>query len=572
MKPINGAGEISDKAIDCLFIGHYEMDCERHLDFVKKTGTSEEVFRELDLNILYHNDKPYYGSDILNLFCCETMKTPTKFFDHWGGMSLAIAYLGTYLQRKGFTFDYINSLQAQWSEFAMKLKRENVLLVAIITTYYVSYLPILEIIRFIRKYNRTAKIVVGGPFVYNQVLTLKAPGALHALWGMINADIYVNSSQGEATLVKVLEALKRNRTLESINNLYYRNGRGYTSTPVVAENNRLSENLVDWGLFAKDKPGYLNLRTAISCPFKCAFCGFPQKSGKYQTLPVEKIQEVLTQMNRIESLKTVHFIDDTLNASAPRFKRFLEILIKGKYRFKWLSFLRSHNVDKEMVALMKESGCLGVFIGFESGNDQILGNMNKGTTVEENYKCAALLKEFNILTYGSFIIGFPGETEKTAADTRRFIEKSEIDFYSNKLWFLDPGAPIMKEKEKYGIEGYQYEWSHNTMNSKQACDLVEQFLVAIKNSIHVPDYHFSFQGFLHLISKGMSLENLKSFLTGFNQGLIDKLLNPSRKNINPEVIDILKKSSTAGYRECQDYADVGQWAEEGGIDIDFDLD
>ncbi|MGD2085232.1 MAG: PhpK family radical SAM P-methyltransferase [Candidatus Aminicenantes bacterium] len=548
----NNSRKDGNKPLDCLFIGHNEEQCARHVQYVKKMGTSNEVYRELNLNFLSYNNTNYYASDLLDLFARppSTENHNGKFFNYWGGMSLAIAYLGTYLKRRGFTFDYINSFQEHRTQLAQKLAEENILVIAITTTYYVSYFPILEILQFIKKHNHTARIVVGGPFIANQVSTSPSPDALRVLFEMIGADIYVNSLQGESTLVNIIAALKHRTPLQQVNNIYYRSEKGYQATAILVENNPLAENLVNWNWFADAQPEYINIRTSISCPFKCAFCGFPQKAGKYQALTVESIEKELETLKQIPSVKTVHFIDDTLNFPPARFKGFLKMLIKNKYPFKWVSFFRCQYADRETVELMKESGCLGVFIGYESGNNQMLKNMNKAASKEKYLKGTALLKEYGILTYGSFIIGFPGETAETVRSTLRFIEESQVDFYSNKLWFMDPHSPILAEKEKYGIQGYQFQWTHDTMNSRQACEIIEQSLFQIKNSLHVPDYHFSFQSILHLISKGMSIQTLKSFLTGFNQGIKDKLSHPTHHNIPPEVVEALKKYAQEGYREC----------------------
>jgi anaerobic magnesium-protoporphyrin IX monomethyl ester cyclase len=581
MKTLKRVPENKEKSIDCLLIGHYEMECERHLENAEKTSRGDETFRELALNLIYHKGKPYYGSDILNLFCSETANSLGPFYRPWEGMSLAIAYLGTYLTGKGFTFDYVNSFQDQKTQLARKLEEENIRLIAVTTTYYVSYLPIIEILRFVRKYNRTAKIVVGGPFVHNQVFSLPSAEALHALFEIIAADIYVNSSQGEATLARILDALKGDRPLEQIPNLYYKAGSGYLSTPVRLENNRLAENLVDWRLFAREKPTYVNVRTAISCPFKCAFCGFRVRAGKYQRLEVGQIETELNRLNGIESVKTVQFIDDTINTPARRFEDLLKMMIRNKYRFKWISWMRCENINEETAKLMKESGCIGVLLGLETGSNRMLKNMNKGTTVEAYYKGIEYLKRANILTNGSFILGFPGETRETAAETLRFIEQSGIDYYGSNIWFLEPFSAIMQEKEKYGITGSQYKWSHKTMDSEQAIKIKEQAFLDVKNAVHMPVIQFHFQNVLHLISKGMRPETLKSFLTHFNQGIAERMTGVSH-NISPGVAEALRKDSLAALRECSD--DPGNSEESPGqkpgltgkatqalSNVDFDL-
>lgn len=319
---------------------------------------------------------------------------------------------------------------------------------------------------------------------------------------------------------------------------------GYVSTPILKEDNPLSENMVDWDLFADRVDDYVMVRTSRSCPFSCAFCGFPQHAGKYQTANLEAVEEELNLLNRIESLKHVDFVDDTFNVPPERFKEIVRMMIENKYKFTWHSQFRCQYADREMIALMKESGCKGVFLGIESGNNQILENMNKAVTVEKYYRGIELLKEYGILTFGCFIVGFPGETDETVQDTFNFIEDSGLDFCRAQLWFCDPVTPIWEQREKYQIKGVHFKWYHSTMDFKHACDLIERGFLSLKKSIWVPQYNFEFDGLFHLMNRGMTLDRVKLFLKGFSAGLREKLLDPAnkQKEASFEVLEMIEKS------------------------------
>jgi len=139
--------------------------------------------------------------------------------------SATIAYLASYLNRYGLIFDYVSSFQAEKDALAEKLKQHNIRTIAITTTYYVSAIPILEIIDFIRKYNSTAKIIIGGPFIATKIRSLEDPMLIEYLFkNTLGADFFVNSSQGETALVKIIQALNNDLSLEQINNIYYKSG------------------------------------------------------------------------------------------------------------------------------------------------------------------------------------------------------------------------------------------------------------------------------------------------------------------------------------------------------------
>ena len=101
---------------------------------------------------------------------------------------------------------------------------------------------------------------------------------------------------------------------------------------------------------------------------------------------------------------------------------------------------------------MAKSGCKGVFLGIESGSPTILKNMNKAATIERYAEGIKMLKARGITTFGSFILGFPGETDTTVAETIDFIRSNKPDFYRAQM-LNEPGTPIHLEKDKYQIKG-----------------------------------------------------------------------------------------------------------------------
>lgn len=525
------------KDIDCLLIGHNEIRFEEYEKVAKKMGLNSGVYRDLNLNYIKYNDKPYTATGIFNLLNnTEGKYKPVKFGETF---SAAVAYMGSYLNRNGLTFDYVNSFQDEKARLAEILVRNNIETIAILTTLYVFALPIIEIINFIKEYNQTAKIIVGGPFVSTQIRAQEKPVLEYLFTNSIQADFFVNSSQGEATLVKLVHALKNNLPVEQIENIYYKVHGKLFSTPILKEDNKLSNNPVNWNLFSENTGAFVNIRTAISCPFSCSFCGFPEHAGDHQVLDVEGIEKELDQLDKIGTVKSINFVDDTFNVPLKRFKEILKMMIKNKYSFKWHSYFRCQYADGETIEMMKESGCEGVFLGIESGNEQILKNMNKASHLDQYLKGIALLKEYDITTFGSFIIGFPGETSETVQDTVRFIKESGIDFYRAQLWYCEPITPIWKQKEKYRITGESFEWSHATMDSKTACDLIDSIFKTIEDPIWIPQYNFDFDTIWHLVHQGISIEDIKIFLRAFAGGIKEKFPDRGRREISNAAINQL---------------------------------
>lgn len=554
--------------IDCFFIGLNQIEFEEYEKSVRKMGLHSGAYRDLDKNTIQCNNKIYSAADIFNLFCLDNGAVePIKKVETF---SAGIAYLGTYLHGRGFTFDYVNSFQDEKEYLKEKLQRENILAIAILTTFYVTPLPIVEIIKFIKTYNQTAKIIVGGPFVSTRHRTC-TDAELNYLLNSLDADVYVNSSQGEAALVKIISSLKSGSPFHRINNIYYKSGEEYAATPLLREDNKLGENMVNWDLFADRVEQFVNVRTCISCPFSCSFCGFPEHAGKFQTAEVDVLEQELNRLNKIKSVRSVNFVDDTFNVPAKRFKDILRMMIKNDYSFNWSSFFRCQYADREMVEMMKDSGCEGVLLGIESGNSQILENMNKAASVEKYYQGITLLKEYGIPTLGNFFIGFPGETEKTVQDTVKFIKNSGLDYYRTQLWYYEPITPIARQKDKYELSGESFEWRHKTMDTQKACDLIDEIILTLEEPARYPQYYFDYDNVIQLTHKGLTIDQVKKYLKSFDNAVKEKLRNPSRKEVSFQAITRIKESCRSHDRD-DDYQPVnvstGDFPGEGGDQLD----
>lgn len=511
--------------IDCLLIGHNEVDFNEYVNTVKKMGVNSGAYKDLLSNYININNKAYNAKQVYNYFANKQVDLNEVF-------SATIAYLGTFLNKHELSFDYIKNFHKYKDKLKELLITKKIISVAITTTLYVSVFPIMEILNFIRKNNKDVKIIIGGPFITTQYKVLDAQ-TFQYLLKTINADFYINSSQGELALTNVLKAIKNKLSYDDIYNIIYKKDNQYIFTDLLEEQNKLSENMVKWDLF-NDVGSYLNVRTTISCPFTCSFCAFPEHAGKYQTASVTCIEKELDAIEAKKTVKSIFFVDDTLNVPGERFKELLKMMIRKNYSFNWYSHYRCQFADEETVKLMKDSGCEGVFLGIESGSDIILSNMNKKVTSEQFIKGIRLLKEYDITTHASFIMGFPGETRETVKETMDFIHHSDVDYFRVQLWYCDITTPIYRQgKEEFGITGSQFEWKHNTMDSKTAIQYMNDINFSIKDRIHIPNY-FDMDAIVRLRRSGISKKMIDKFLIVFNDCVKDRLIADSDHNISQE--------------------------------------
>jgi len=217
-------------------------------------------------------------------------------------------------------------------------------------------------------------------------------------------------------------------------------------------------------------------------------------------------------------------------------------MIRNQYGFKWNSFYRSDHGDEEAIELMGKAGCEGVFLGVESGSDEMLLRMNKTARQKHYLKAIPLLKAAGVSTHANVIVGFPGETYETVQETVDFIEQAKPDFFRAQLWYADPVTPIWEKRDQYGVKGTAFNWSHNTMDFETACDLIDKMFVSIENSIWLPQNGFEQWSTFYLQRKGMTVEQIKTFLKCFNAVIKQKLTVPGKKEIDPHLFASLKQS------------------------------
>lgn len=504
--------------LDCVVVGYNDASftelLKRNFAFREASGG----YRHLLANSLQFRGKRRTYFEVLNLVRAASGQGGEPL--HVAKMpNLAVCYLVSYLQQKGLRVEYANSFNYDQDQLRDLLRtRPNA--VAITTTFYFDAAPIQQIVEFVRAHSPTTKVVVGGPHVFN-VCSDNAGLSQDLLLKRMGADIYVFDSQGEETLAQLCLALRHaDPALESIPNLILHSSGRLQRTARVPESNNMNANPVDWTRFDHSfLTPTAQTRTARSCAYKCAFCRYPVMAGALDLMTLETIEHELDTLQQAGT-RWLLFIDDTFNVPVNRFKDICRLMIRKQYGFRWFSYFRCANADAECFDLMAESGCAGVFLGIESGDDSILKSMNKVASAAKYREGIRQLNARDIITYASFIIGFPPETEATALNTIQFIEDTKPSFYCLETFFYDPKVPIAGRAEEFGLSGAAYSWRHNSMDWRSASDLVERGYRTISGSTMVPLYGFDLWSIAYLLGQGLPRPQITAFLQNASRLLI----------------------------------------------------
>jgi len=501
----------ASSTLDCVLIGYNDIDLSWVDEELKPLQKVSGGYRHFRSNTLVVDGKRRHYTDLLNQALTEgtgrehslhVARTP----------SLPCMILKSFLAARGLSSEIVNFFN-QDADRLVELLAQNPRAVAITTTVYTTAKPVIDIVEFVRRHNPEVRIIVGGPHIYNTCSDNDAD-TQDFLLGEMGADVYVFDSQGELTLSRLLLELRQpHPDLAKIpNTIFTTDGMTFERGPREIENNDLEQGVINWQLFESDYvTPFAWMRTARSCAFSCAFCRYPALGGALTLNSIEVLEDQLRTLNGL-GVKHLYFIDDTFNVPLPRFKNLCRMMIRNKFDIKWTSYFRCANADDETFDLIKEAGCVAVFAGIESGDQQILRNMNKKARVEAYKYGLKALADRDIMVYASFIIGFPGETAESVRNTLAFIEETAPTFYSAEAYYHDPKVPIEERAAEFGLKGSAYSWSHSTMDWQEAQDHVEMLHRTITRSAFLPLYGVDVWSVPYFMGNGISRTQIVDFL------------------------------------------------------------
>ena len=191
----------------------------------------------------------------------------------------------------------------------------------------------------------------------------------------------------------------------------------------------------DWKLAEKmhqQKYKSIYYESVRGCPYRCSFCNYPylfdDKRFRYKS--AEKMADDWERYCDTMDINYIVCLDSLFTMPRRRLRKFCELLVKRRIDVKWICYARADDLaNEEIVQLMKAAGAHQVQIGVESGDQQLLQNMNKVCTVEANHRALENCRRHELTSVVSLIVGFPGETGASLERTYQFLKATPPDFY-----------------------------------------------------------------------------------------------------------------------------------------------
>ncbi|GAB6036787.1 hypothetical protein JCM15519_13460 [Fundidesulfovibrio butyratiphilus] len=187
------------------------------------------------------------------------------------------------------------------------------------------------------------------------------------------------------------------------------------------------------------------------CPFRCIFCVWPavmtgndpDGSGvrSVRRYSPERMADFLGQIVKRYRYESIYFDDDTFNLGDDHVEAMCAVM--GKIGLPWSAMCRADTISRPVWRLMRESGCFGVKIGFESGNQWVIDNIvGKNLNLELAREVTFHLKSLGFTVHGTFTVGLPGETDAQRADTVRYRKSLPLDSWQVSGTAEIEGSPL----------------------------------------------------------------------------------------------------------------------------------
>lgn len=203
------------------------------------------------------------------------------------------------------------------------------------------------------------------------------------------------------------------------------------------------------------------IQATRGCPFSCSFCTVPSLNPGFRLRPVDDVIRDASYNNFKYwwQRKVVWFWDDNLTINR---KYIRELLLKLKELNVWWLTQASMDIakDEELLQLMKESGCIGVFFGIESFGKESLADANKKQNKIDHYKKAiSAVHKKGIAVMAGFISGFDHDTRESIEEMADRLMDIGVDVPFLSIMTPFKGTPIHKTFESQGRILKDRDWS-----------------------------------------------------------------------------------------------------------------
>ncbi|MBT0158921.1 radical SAM protein [Candidatus Bathyarchaeota archaeon A05DMB-2] len=362
---------------------------------------------------------------------------------------LGLGYLAAVLEKNQYPVDVIDCqvLKLSFEEFRTEIGKRQPDVVGV-TSSTLTYKTGLKLVKIAKEVNPNCLTIMGGPHV-----TFWDDKALEECPEL---DVVVRK-EGENTFLEMVQRIEAGKSINDVIGTTCRKDgkivrnpdRPYIedldALPFPARHLWPMERL-------REYEDVLYLATSRGCVYWCEFCTTVRMHGrKYRMRSPKNVVDELEYLYKTFNVDKFTFCDDAFTVDQPRTEELCREILSRGLKITWNCGTRVDMITKGLLMKMKEAGCISVWFGVESGSQEVLDCMKKGISTEQTVKALGWVRELGLKPVPNVILGFPGETKKSAWKTIKFVEKispDDVGFYNVATPF--PGTPLYDQVKEKG--------------------------------------------------------------------------------------------------------------------------
>ena len=267
----------------------------------------------------------------------------------------------------------------------------------------------------------------------------------------LGADIGIRG-EGETAFPALLAWLEQGRQSPPPPAAYFPNGSHSRTVFATALDNFPLPVPRLWLDFPGSREMRIPVQTRRGCPLDCIYCSTSAIEGTpIRRRSAESVVKWLTAL-RLSGFRHFHFVDNTFNLPPSYTKDLCRKLIEAQLGLDWWAIIYPKWVDGELAELMAKAGCTQVSLGFESGSETMLPQLNKRFTCTEVKAISDTLAALGIERYGFLLLGGPGETNETVEESLEFADNLHLDMLQITVGLrIYPQTPLAQTAVAEGL-------------------------------------------------------------------------------------------------------------------------
>ena len=293
---------------------------------------------------------------------------------------------------------------------------------------------------------------------------------------------YLCCGEALTSIPPFLEAFEKGQGYEKAPDLLYRSNGEVLKTPPAPHLPFGEHPAPDRSIFpnhlyyshVSQRKNFTIAMSEVGCPYPCSFCsmrytGFDGRTPE-QVVDEMEFERKNHDIREFDWFDPVMLFDRqrSLGIARETQRRRLDVIWSTRARVDNLSFHRTEGEpDEELISELAAGGCRRLFLGIESGDDQVLANMKKRQVIKHQKKVLDCLVAHGIRPLGFFMVGAPGDTVETVKKTISFATSLPLEYAQFTLTMVKPHTELEKDYivEATGVD-YWREYIRGTVEER----------------------------------------------------------------------------------------------------------